>query len=32
MNGEWLGSRAIRVNWANQKTNTVGAGMMRNQG
>ena len=20
MNGEWLGSRAIRVNWANQKT------------
>jgi nucleolysin TIA-1/TIAR len=19
MNGEWLGSRAIRVNWANQK-------------
>jgi len=22
MNGEWLGSRAIRVNWANQKTQT----------
>lgn len=21
MNGEWLGSRAIRVNWANQKNN-----------
>lgn len=21
MNGEWLGSRAIRVNWANQKSN-----------
>lgn len=20
MNGEWLGSRAIRCNWANQKT------------
>jgi nucleolysin TIA-1/TIAR len=29
MNGEWLGSRAIRVNWANQKTQTgtgVGGG------
>jgi len=29
MNGEWLGSRAIRVNWANQKTQgapAVGAG------
>jgi len=26
MNGEWLGSRAIRVNWANQKTQgAVGA-------
>jgi nucleolysin TIA-1/TIAR len=25
MNGEWLGSRAIRVNWANQKTQTGGA-------
>ena len=24
MNGEWLGSRAIRVNWANQKTQTGG--------
>lgn len=22
MNGEWLGTRAIRVNWANQKTQT----------
>jgi nucleolysin TIA-1/TIAR len=22
MNGEWLGSRSIRVNWANQKTQT----------
>lgn len=26
MNGEWLGSRAIRVNWANQKTQTGGRG------
>lgn len=28
MNGEWLGSRAIRVNWANQKTqgSAVGGG------
>jgi nucleolysin TIA-1/TIAR len=24
MNGEWLGSRAIRVNWANQKSNMGG--------
>ncbi|GAA5981077.1 hypothetical protein JCM11641_001446 [Rhodosporidiobolus odoratus] len=24
MNGEWLGSRAIRVNWANQKNNQQG--------
>jgi nucleolysin TIA-1/TIAR len=24
MNGEWLGSRAIRVNWANQKTQGLG--------
>ncbi|KAI0048398.1 polyadenylate-binding protein [Auriscalpium vulgare] len=24
MNGEWLGSRAIRVNWANQKTQGAG--------
>jgi nucleolysin TIA-1/TIAR len=24
MNGQWLGSRAIRVNWANQKTQTGG--------
>lgn len=24
MNGEWLGSRAIRVNWANQRTGGVG--------
>jgi nucleolysin TIA-1/TIAR len=23
MNGEWLGSRAIRVNWANQKQNST---------
>lgn len=28
MNGEWLGARAIRVNWANQKTQT-GGGMSR---
>lgn len=27
MNGEWLGSRAIRVNWANQKTGGMGGGM-----
>lgn len=26
MNGEWLGSRAIRVNWANQKTQGPVAG------
>ncbi|OCF37765.1 nucleolysin TIA-1/TIAR [Kwoniella heveanensis CBS 569] len=26
MNGEWLGTRAIRVNWANQKTQTGAAG------
>ncbi|KAF7319957.1 hypothetical protein MKEN_00779600 [Mycena kentingensis (nom. inval.)] len=26
MNGEWLGSRAIRVNWANQKTQGGGGG------
>ena len=26
MNGQWLGSRGIRVNWANQKTQTGGAG------
>ncbi|BGP26575.1 polyadenylate-binding protein [Rhodotorula toruloides] len=26
MNGEWLGSRAIRVNWANQKNNQGGGG------
>ncbi|GAA5842001.1 hypothetical protein JCM9279_002752 [Rhodotorula babjevae] len=26
MNGEWLGSRAIRVNWANQKNNSGGGG------
>ncbi|KAL1407734.1 E3 ubiquitin-protein ligase pub1 [Vanrija albida] len=25
MNGEWLGSRSIRVNWANQKTQTGGS-------
>ena len=25
MNGEWLGSRAIRVNWANQRTGQQGA-------
>ena len=25
MNGEWLGSRAIRVNWANQKTQGASA-------
>ena len=24
MNGEWLGSRAIRCNWANQKNNQAG--------
>jgi nucleolysin TIA-1/TIAR len=28
MNGEWLGSRAIRVNWANQKTQGSGGGGM----
>lgn len=28
MNGEWLGSRAIRVNWANQKTQTGGSRSM----
>jgi nucleolysin TIA-1/TIAR len=27
MNGEWLGSRAIRVNWANQKTQGAPAGV-----
>ncbi|KAG8864283.1 hypothetical protein FRB96_006104 [Tulasnella sp. 330] len=27
MNGEWLGSRAIRVNWANQKTQGAPGGM-----
>jgi len=26
MNGVWLGSRAIRCNWANQKTNTSSSG------
>lgn len=26
MNGEWLGSRAIRVNWANQKTQGAAGG------
>jgi len=26
MNGEWLGSRAIRVNWANQKTQGLPGG------
>jgi len=26
MSGEWLGSRQIRVNWANQKTGAPGAG------
>lgn len=25
MNGQWLGSRGIRVNWANQKTQTGGS-------
>ena len=28
MNGEWLGSRAIRVNWANQKTQGAAPGAM----
>lgn len=28
MNGEWLGSRAIRVNWANQKTGGMGGSGM----
>jgi len=28
MNGEWLGARAIRVNWANQKTQSGGGGGM----
>ncbi|KAI0724373.1 hypothetical protein C8T65DRAFT_626269 [Cerioporus squamosus] len=27
MNGEWLGSRAIRVNWANQKTQGAAPGV-----
>jgi len=27
MNGEWLGSRAIRVNWANQKTQGAPGGL-----
>lgn len=27
MNGEWLGSRAIRVNWANQRTGGTGGPM-----
>lgn len=30
MNGEWLGSRAIRVNWANQKN--AGSSMMSGGG
>jgi len=30
MNGEWLGSRAIRVNWANQKN--AGSSMMNGTG
>ncbi|KAI0651672.1 hypothetical protein C8Q79DRAFT_898453 [Trametes meyenii] len=29
MNGEWLGSRAIRVNWANQKTQGMAGGPPR---
>ncbi|KAI0374352.1 RNA-binding domain-containing protein [Pilatotrama ljubarskyi] len=29
MNGEWLGSRAIRVNWANQKTQGAAGGPPR---
>ncbi|KAI0824168.1 hypothetical protein BC628DRAFT_1380106 [Trametes gibbosa] len=29
MNGEWLGSRAIRVNWANQKTQGLPGGPPR---
>ena len=32
MNGEWLGSRAIRVNWANQKTQGAPAPGMRPSG
>jgi len=28
MNGEWLGSRAIRVNWANQKTQGSAPGVV----
>ncbi|RXK42171.1 nucleolysin TIA-1/TIAR [Tremella mesenterica] len=32
MNGEWLGSRAIRVNWANQKTQTGSSGGMASMG
>lgn len=30
MNGEWLGSRAIRCNWANQKTPGHAAGVAMN--
>ena len=32
MNGEWLGSRAIRVNWANQKTQGAPAPSSRSAG
>jgi nucleolysin TIA-1/TIAR len=32
MNGEWLGSRAIRVNWANQKTQGAPGGGMPSGG
>ncbi|CAL1696566.1 unnamed protein product [Somion occarium] len=32
MNGEWLGSRAIRVNWANQKTQGAPAPGVRPSG
>lgn len=30
MNGEWLGSRAIRCNWANQKNPGLAAGVAMN--
>jgi len=32
MNGEWLGSRAIRVNWANQKNQTQQTSELSEQG
>jgi len=31
MNGVWLGSKAIRVNWANQKPQSQGSSGQRNR-